>query len=336
MGELERLMGERRENARTTEECSSGKADTHRVETSQKKRDIERHLRSRIESMETVFADRVGEKAILEERYAALLAQSNQWEETVKELKQELEHEISEHKRCGDDLMEEVEHLSITLESNNLQNSKLEERIQSLFEEQDRLLGEDRRHLELLAKCKEDLMIQRAAIQNRIEGEKQLQGRVSVLPISAVEEEEADELESLITMASTRAAPDTPQDAPLSATPALVREIAARTLCSESPSGADSEAGMAKGEHNRTILRLFKKLLQERYQCVPVDEPSKALKGDANALAAVDEGKFTRALEAPRSGAGDVQQLQVLLERSLNIDPRLAIPYRVHGTRDRR
>jgi len=317
--ELERLVAERDKNARA-DECASGKA-RHRESMSTEKRDIERHLRSRIESMETVFADRFNEKTILEERYAALLAESNQWEESVNELKAQLDREISEHRKCDEDLKEDIEQLNTTLESKHSENSKLEMRVQNLGEEQERLLGENQRNLDLLAQCKEALMVQRAAIQNRIEGEKQLQGRVSVLPTSAVEEEEeTDEFETLM-MGPALAAPATPPGVPRS--PA--QEVAAGTLSSEAVSETDSD-GMLSGDHNRMILRLFKKLLQERYHDVPVDELTKALKIDSHALAAADESKFLKAPDVSRPGAGDVQELQVLMKRSLKLDPRLISP----------
>eukprot|EP00450_Noctiluca_scintillans_P032781 CAMPEP_0194552774 /NCGR_PEP_ID=MMETSP0253-20130528/96892_1 /TAXON_ID=2966 /ORGANISM="Noctiluca scintillans" /LENGTH=451 /DNA_ID=CAMNT_0039400247 /DNA_START=105 /DNA_END=1461 /DNA_ORIENTATION=- len=382
--ELERLVAERDKNARS-DECASGKA-RHRESMSTEKRDIVRHLRSRIESMETVFADRFNEKTILEERYAALLAESNQWEESVNDLKAQLEREISEHRKCDEDLKEDIEQLNTTLESKHSENSKLEVRVQNLGEEQERLLGENQRNLDLLAQCKGALMMQRAAIQNRIEGEKQLQGRVSVLPTSAVEEEEeADELESLMTMASTRAvavaldllaqckgalmmqraaiqnriegekqlqgrvsvlptsaveeeeetdefetlmmgpalaAPATPPGVPAPAPRSPAQEVAAGTLSSEAVSETDSD-GMLSGDHNRMILRLFKKLLQERYHDVPADELTKALRIDSHALAAADESKFLKAPDFSRPGAGDVQELQVLMKRSLKLDPRL-------------
>jgi len=318
--ELERLVAERDKNARS-DECASGKA-RHRESMSTEKRDIVRHLRSRIESMETVFADRFNEKTILEERYAALLAESNQWEESVNDLKAQLEREISEHRKCDEDLKEDIEQLNTTLESKHSENSKLEVRVQNLGEEQERLLGENQRNLDLLAQCKGALMMQRAAIQNRIEGEKQLQGRVSVLPTSAVEEEEeTDEFETLM-MGPALAAPATPPGVPAPAPRSPAQEVAAGTLSSEAVSETDSD-GMLSGDHNRMILRLFKKLLQERYHDVPADELTKALRIDSHALAAADESKFLKAPDFSRPGAGDVQELQVLMKRSLKLDPRL-------------
>lgn len=67
-------------------------------------RDVERHLRSRIQTMESTFADHCEEKAAIEDKIEALHQKRSDLEGRIDQLKLEVEEEAMQHRTYSEQL----------------------------------------------------------------------------------------------------------------------------------------------------------------------------------------------------------------------------------------
>jgi len=266
-------------------------------------RDVERHLRSRIQTMESTFADHCEEKAAIEDKIEALHQKRIDLEGRIGQLKMDVEEEAMQHRTYVEQLKEEIMELSNVLGLKDQEKVRLAQRVEDLCSQRDRVVAETNKNGKKLSKARKTLRIQQAALRKSIEGEKHFQARVSGLvddtkerqPLVVRFDESEDvaivQEEKVHTMVGHKmvASEETPEERAIpdisirvSASPEFALPGASEERVAVAEGEVPVEGVMPDGEHNRMILRLFKQLLQEWFAQSP-EELQRTPKKDGGA-----------------------------------------------------